>query len=545
MNRRCVSTDKTAAATGSGTSGTRTRRLMNGAVILAVGSIIAKLLGAFYRVPLTNILGTEGMGMYQLVFPVYALFMTMSTAGIPTALSRIVAEKKAQGEGAKKYLASALITLLALSALAGLLVTALSSVLARWQGNEATAYGYIVIAPSIFFVGIIAGFRGWFQGEMYMVPTAVSNIVEQSVKLAVGIGLAVAFSDRGMQAAVFGALAGITVSEIVAALYLAVTYIVRSRKESSAKERLRLNRREAVGMFKVAFPIAVLGLMMPLSSFCDSLIVVNALKWGGAATSAATAWYGLYSGPVASLVNMPVVIIMSLAIAAVPSVSLSRAERDLSAVLVKSRMSVKLVYTVGVPAALFFMVFGRSILSLLYPALSDGDILLGYRLLMVSSFGIVLSGATQIYISLLQGLDKTVSAIKSLFAAIIVKIVLSLVLVRFVGIMGAAAASVAMGVVSLALCNVSFSRYTGVRLEKNIAQIMLAGVIMALTGLVVREYVPTDMAKIAVGAAVSVLLYLWLTTLFGVFSEDEFYALPLGKYLVRFRRKIRFWEQNL
>lgn len=526
-------------------SGLRSRRLMSGAVILAAGSIIAKLLGAFYRVPLTNILGAEGMGMYQLVFPVYALFMTMSTAGIPTALSRIVAEKKAQGEGARKYLVSALITLLAMSALAGLLVTALSSVLARWQGNEATASGYIVIAPSIFFVGIIAGFRGWFQGEMYMVPTAASNIIEQTVKLAVGIGLAVAFSPRGMQAAVFGALAGITVSEIVAALYLVVTFLVRSRREGGGRERLRLNREEAAGMFRVAFPIALLGLMLPFSSFCDSLIVVNALKWGGAATSAATAQYGLYSGPVSSLVNMPVVITMSLAIAAVPSVSLSRTERDLSAILTKSRLSVKLVYLVGVPAALFLMVFGRNVLSLLYPALSDADILLSYRLLAVSSFGIVLSGATQIYISLLQGLDKTVSAVKSLFFAIIVKIALSLLLVRFTGIVGAAAASVAMGAVSLVLCNVTFARYTGMRLEKNIAQTMLAGVIMALTGLVVREYVPTDMGKIAVGAVVCGLLYLWLTTLFGVFSEEEFYSLPLGKHLVRFRKKIRFWEQNL
>ena len=518
----------------------RTGRLMGGAAVLALGGIIAKLIGAFYRVPLTNILGAEGMGMYQLVFPVYALFMTMSTAGIPTALSRIVAEHKARGEGAKRYLVSALITLTTMSALAGVLVIALSSVLARWQGNEATAIGYTVIAPSVFFVGIIAGLRGWFQGEMYMVPTAVSNVVEQVVKLAVGVGFAVALAPKGVTASVCGALAGITVSELVAALYLVITYFVRSRGKE--KERLIPDRKEAGEMFKVAFPIALLGLMMPLGSFFDSMIIVNALKWGGASTALATAQYGLYSGPVNSLVNMPVVIIMSLAIAVVPSVSLSRVEHDVSAIVSKSRLSVKLVYLIGVPATLFFMVFGKNILSMLYPALSESDVTLSAGLLKIAAFSVVMTSATQIYVSLLQGLDRTYSAVKSLFAAIVVKVVVSLVAVRFIGIAGAAVASVAMSAVSLAGCNIAFYRLTEVRVEKNIAKTMLSGGIIALIGLVVREYVPTDIGVLVAGGVVCGLVYLWLVTLFGVFDESEFALMPFGKFFLKFRKIVRFWE---
>ncbi len=518
----------------------RSGRLMGGAAVLALGGIIAKLVGAFYRVPLTNILGAEGMGMYQLVFPVYALFMTMSTAGIPTALSRIVAEQKARGEGAKKYLFSALMTLLTVSVLAGVLVVALSSVLARWQGNEATAIGYTVIAPSVFFVGIIAGLRGWFQGEMYMVPTAVSNVVEQIVKLGVGVGLAVALAPRGTLASVCGALAGVTVSEAVAALYLVVTYAVRTRK--NPKEKLIPNRQEAGAMFRVAFPIALLGIMLPLGSFFDSLIIVNALKWGGASTSAATALYGLYSGPVNSLINMPVVIIMSLAIAVVPSVSLSRVEHDAAAIVLKSRMSLKIVYLIGVPATLFFMVFGTNILSVLYPALSPQEISISSGLVRIASFGVVLTSATQIYVSLLQGLDRTFSAIKSLFAAIVVKIAVSLVAVRFIGIAGAAVASVAMSAVSLAGCGAAFCRLTSVHVEKNIAQTLISGVIMALIGVVVREYVPTDIGVLVAGGAVCGIVYFLLVTLFGVFDEEECAFMPFGRYFARLRKKIRFWE---
>lgn len=522
----------------------RPGKLVGGAAVLAVGSIIAKLIGAFYRVPLTNILGAEGMGIYQLVFPVYALFMTLSTAGIPTALSRIVAEHRARGEGAKKYLAAALLTLVALSALAGILVTALSRVLAEWQGNPAAAGGYVAIAPAIFFVGVIAGLRGWFQGEMYMLPTALSNVVEQAVKLGVGVGLAVALAPRGMEASVFGALAGITVSEISAALYLVVTYFVRTRRKGEPRETLRLNAVERKAMFRTAFPISLLGLILPLGAFFDSLIVVNALKWGGADTAFATAQYGLYSGPVTSLVNLPVVVIMSLAIAVVPSVSVSRAEHDLGGILSKSRMSIKLVYLLGVPSALFLMVFGRNILGLMYPALSAYELDLSARLLAVAAFGVVLTGSTQIYVSLLQALDKTYSAIKSLFAAVVVKVVLSLVLVRYIGVMGAAVAGVGMSAVSLLAVTAVFHRFTDMRLEKNVAQTLVSGVIMALAALVVKIYVPTNIGAILAGAAVCVLVYGWLTTLFGVFTEAEFLSLPFGSRLVKLRRKIRFWENG-
>ena len=528
----------------TGAEQNRSGRLVGGAAVLAVGSIAAKIIGAFYRIPLTNILGAEGMGIYQLVFPVYALFMTLSTAGIPTALSRIVAEHRARGEGAKKYLAAALFTLVSLSALAGILVTALSHLLAAWQGNPAAAGGYAAVAPAVFFVGIVAGLRGWFQGEMYMLPTAISNVVEQAVKLGVGVGLAAALSPRGVNAAVSGALLGVTVSEFAAAAYLAVTYFVRSRKKKEPKEELRLNAGERRAMFRTAAPIALLGFILPLGAFFDSMIVVNALKWGGADTSAATAMYGLYSGPVTSLVNLPVVVVMSLAIAIVPSVSVSRSAHDLGGILAKSRMSIKLVYLLGVPFALFLMVFGRNILAVMYPTFSSFELDTSARLLSVAAFGVVLTGATQIYVSLLQALDKTYSAIKSLFAAIVVKVVLSLVLVRYIGIMGAAVAGVGMSAVSLAAVTAVFHRLTDMRLGKNVAQTLVSGVIMALAALVVRTYVPTDIGAVLAGAAVCVIVYGWLTTLMGVFTEEEFIALPFGGRLVKVRRKIRFWENG-
>lgn len=114
----------------------RRRKIASGAGVLAVGSVVAKMLGALYRIPLTNVLGAQGMGMYQLVFPVYALFMVLSTMGIPTALSRIVAEKRALCEPSKKYFAAAMLTLAVLGGICSMLTAALARVFCRVAGQS-------------------------------------------------------------------------------------------------------------------------------------------------------------------------------------------------------------------------------------------------------------------------------------------------------------------------------------------------------------------------------------------------------------------------
>lgn len=510
-------------------------------MLLAAGSVIAKFIGALYRIPLTNILGAEGMGMYQLVFPVYALFMTLSTAGIPTALSRIVAEKRAAGEPVKKYLVSALAILTALAALAGILTAALSVPLSAVQGNSSTALCYTVIAPSILFVGVIAGLRGWFQGEMYMLPTALSNIIEQLVKLGIGVGLAIYLMPRGLIYGVCGALAGVTVSELVSMLYLVAVYFSRNKK-GGVKESLRVTKGEAKVVFKIAFPIAFVAVLLPLSNFFDSVMIVNVLKWGGAGTASATADYGLFSGPVLSMINMPIVIIMSLAVVIVPAVSASRAERDLGSILMKSMLSIKLTYLIGVPAAFFMAVFAPNVLGVFYPALSAAHLELAAKLLMITSFNIVLLSAMQIYVSLLQALDKTKYAIISIICAIIVKIVLTLTLVGFMGITGAAAASLGMAAVALLGTNISFYKFTGVHLEKNIAATLVSGVIMALSALGVKALIENGIAALITGFAVCVIVYVLLAFLFNALNEQEALALPLGKFFAKLRRAVRFWE---
>lgn len=555
---------------------------------MLVGSVVAKMLGALYRIPLTNILGAEGMGMYQLVFPVYALFMVLATAGIPTSLSRTVAEKRALGENTKKYFSVAMCALLVLGIAFGLLMGALSDVLATRQGNADTRFGFLIIAPAITFVCVISGFRGYFQGQMYMLPTALSNVVEQVVKLAVGIGASYALAKRGVIYAVCGALFGVTVSEIVTAAYMGATYLFRSKKEkreqivarvslqerdlqsgsendvlqgetrargdknrdnavarSTKKARFeKVSRGELKGMLRVALPIAAVAALMPLANFFDSIIIVNMLEAFGLKQSVATAQYGIISGPVNSLINMPVVAIMSLAVAVVPSVSASRATRDIDGVMLKSSLCVRLAYLLGIPFAFYLAVFARNVIGALYPAISEQNTVVAVNVLRITAANVVFLSVMQIYVSLLQAVDKTKYAVFSLIASIIVKIVLDVVLTRYIGINGAAIASLALPVVAYFCTLVSYYKICGLRLEKNVGLNLLSGVIMALCGIAVGSFIKNDIASLAVGFAVCSVVYVWLAFLFNLVGKDDIPHLPLKKLLWALHRTIRFWEYN-
>lgn len=518
-------------------------KLTSSAGIVLVGSVVAKMLGALYRIPLTNVLGAEGMGMYQLVFPVYALLLVLSTAGIPTALSRIVAEKRALNQPTRNYLFCAMLILCAIGTLCALITLALAKPLARWQGNEDTYFGFMIISPSIVLAGAIAGFRGYFQGETYMLPTALSNVIEQLVKLGVGIGLAIALIPKGLAYGVAGALIGVTASECVTLLYMAITYVVRKRKRGEVKLSFRLNRDDARTMSKIAFPISIVSVLMPLSSFLDSVIVVNMLKLYGLSSAEATAYYGIFSGPVNSLINMPIVAIMSLAVAIVPTVSSSRVRRDIDGVLLKSKLSVRLAYLLGVPFAFFFMVYSKNIVRLIYPALSTASLKVASNLLLITACNIVTLSVMQIYVSLLQALDKTKYAVLSLGCAIIVKAVLSIVLVRYIGIIGAGIASVVMAFVALLGVNIAYYKTLGIRLEKNVALNLLCGVIMALSGFC-ATLIQNDLIALLIGVIICCAVYVFCVFLFNLITKDDIPYLPMRRVLFALHRVIRFWEYN-
>lgn len=254
------------------------RRTMAGnAALLSVFSIIAKVISALYRVPLTSVLGAEGMGMYQLVFSIYALILALTTGGIPVAVSRLTSENNTLKKDSRIVLKNALLSVVGTSVVLAAFLCVLSGFVARIQGNEGVKSGYYVIAPAVVFVGALSMFRGWFQGNNDVIPTAVSGLFEQVFKLAFGLTLAKILSKYGVIYGVIGALSGVMISEFVALIYIVITYFSRGKiYKINAVESCDKDVRNAILKTSVVFAIA--GFIIPFSQFIDGILIVNILK---------------------------------------------------------------------------------------------------------------------------------------------------------------------------------------------------------------------------------------------------------------------------
>ena len=211
---------------------------LGGVAILFIGGAIAKILGAIYRIPLTWILGAEGLGLYQLIFPVFSLLIVLSSSGMPTSISKMTANRLSNGDyaGVRAVFKVSLITMVVVGLVASILIAGLSYTIALLQGNTGSTLGYLGIAPAVFFVCVLSVFRGYFQGHSNMIPTALSQIIEQGGKLVFGLLFAYLFLGYGIEWGAFGAILGVTISEILTVAVLCIFYLKTRKKESAQAE---------------------------------------------------------------------------------------------------------------------------------------------------------------------------------------------------------------------------------------------------------------------------------------------------------------------
>lgn len=558
------------------------------ALIIAAGGILCKIIGAIYRIPLTNALGSEGIGLYQLVYSVYALFVVIVTGGITQAISRLVAE------GDTKCVKNAFWFCFALSLLMTVVLVLLNKTFAYMQGSKLLGMCYFIIAPSVFFVGISSVFKGYFYGKMKMGPPTVCSLIEQTVKLVLGLTLAFALIERGIDYALYGALLAVTASEILSFVYVAIAYLVTKGKEkkdfkansikegnSCRKDKIKradsqnkqtkravsaavssgvaltdagLNSQsEAVyasgaetddktanplGFLKIAFPFALIALLLPLSGFSDSFMIV--------ALTGSKSLYGVYSGSVTTLINMPIMILLSLAVAVVPSVSKERAQRDVNGILLKTRLSIKLCLLIGVPAALLMLIFSQEILKIIFPVLTVSELEAGANLLRIMSLSVVFSSMAQIAGSILGALDKTRVYVLAMICGIAVKTALLLILSRYISILAAGVASVSLSLVTLVINLIYLTRYLSLdKLDKSIAYILVSSLIIALSCLSFKYIFANIYVAFGVALAFSLLLYPALIAAFDVLSKEETQSLPMSGFLLKYKRKIRFWDKEV
>ena len=500
-----------------------------GALILAVGGMIAKLLGAVYRIPLTNILGAEGIGKYQLVFPLFALLLALSCNALPVAVSRMVASDRARGidHGIKNTMGSSLLFALLAGVISMALMIGLAPFLAKVQGVEGLEICYRILAPTILVVGLSGVLKGWFLGMSYTIPCAAVQPIEQIVKLAVGIIAAKLLLPRGVIWGVAGALMGVGVSELVGLITLA-TWYAASRMPAKGISLVD----PAFGLYrlsKTAMPITLGALIFPIVTFVDSILIVKVLTYSGVDGAMSVTQYGLLTGPVSTLINMPVVVALSLAVAIVPAVSSHLATYDVEAIKQKTALSIKLSYLIGVPCMVGLWILASPILKLLYPTMSPLESALSARLLRVQSPTIVLLSQLEVFNATLQGLDKSSKVVLNVAIGGIVKIALEILLIYRLGIVGASLSLVVFYALSGVLDMVLYQKLVGknTQLVKSIGKILLSSAIMTVAIVYLPKIISSPLVATVVVTAVGMVVYFVAVALLKVLSSEEMKCLPL------------------
>lgn len=418
-------------ATPGGSSKQNT--FFGGAAILAVGILVVKLIGMFYKIPLTNIIGEQGNADFNNAYYIYSVLLTISTAGLPVAVSKLVSEANALGRHnqVRRTFQLSVLLFLGLGVLSFLVMYFKADALAGLMNDDKAAAGIRALAPAVVCVGCLAALRGYSQGHNDMAPTSISQIIEALCKLAVGLALAYWLIKAGQSAdvAAAGAITGVTVGTMVALVYMVLNYAFRQAQE----HRLAGDAADSAGnilrdLLRIAIPITLSSSMVGIVTVIDSSLVQGQIQktllenpdswalyagfvdfaplegalaaWketlpaGGAATMAALSaqveqlsppaaavalkeavqavsrtLYGNYSGAL-NIYNLPTSLMAAVTAAVIPAVSGALARRDRRGASRVAGSAMRISALVAFPMGVGLFVLGTPIIRLLFTKLN-------------------------------------------------------------------------------------------------------------------------------------------------------------------------------
>jgi len=519
---------------------------LKGAAILGIAGIIVKIMGAFFRIPLGNMIGEEGMGYYQASYPIYVLLLVISTSGIPTAISKLVAERNAMGDryGAHRIFKVSFILLFAI----GIVTSSVMFFGAKWIiqliKNEGAYYSMIAIAPALLFVPIMAAYRGYFQGLQDMMPTAVSQIIEQFGRTVVGLLLALVLLSKGTEVAAAGAAFGAAAGAITGALMIIWIYQRRRKQielsiQTSAKYHQESAGRIIYRIFSIAIPITIGAAILPIMNMIDVAIVMRRLQAIGFSAEQANGLYGQLTGMAAPLINLPQILTASIGISLVPAISDANQRRNSNLVRETVQAGTRVTLLIGLPAALGLVALAEPIMLLLYP-LQRESALGAASSLAILGIGVVFLALVQTFTAILQGLGRQMIPVVNLFIGALFKIAATFLLtgIYSINVRGAAVGTVLAYGVAAFLNYLAVKRLTKTKfpIGEFVIKPLISVIAMSISVLFVYgrivAFSGNSIATLA-SVAVGVIIFGLMLLATGAVKKADFEMLPKGDKIAK------------
>ncbi|MBE6082227.1 MULTISPECIES: putative polysaccharide biosynthesis protein [Tissierellales] len=528
-------------------------KFLKGAAILGVAGMIVKLLGAVYRLPISNIIKTEGMGYYQTAYPLYVLILTVSTSGFPVAIAKLVSEKRALRDfkGAYKIFKIALLGLFICGILSSMLVLLNAESIVEHLGNKNAYYALIALVPALFFVPIMSAFRGYFQGTQNMKPTALSQISEQLFRVIVGLFLTYYLLDKGIPIAAGGASFGGSIGAIAGTLSIVWIYFL-NRKKMNKEIRSSLNAKEESvsriikNLLIIAIPITIGASIAPIMDTIDAAIVLRRLQSIGFSEFESNNLYGQLKGLAQTLINLPQVFSMALAISLVPSISEAYTKRNYSEVKSITSSGLRITLLIGLPCAFGLFVLGKPIIKLLYFKNDIESLNNTGEILQLLSFGVIFLTMVQSLTAMLQGMGRPFVPVKNLFLGAVVKTFLTYILtgISWINVKGAAISTVVAYFIAGMLDLSAVKRYSKVKFNMKEVFIKpflssLGMAVAAFLGYRLFEGILGGKISTLIGIFIGVIVYFILLIITGAITNEDFKILPKGDKIAGILYKLK------
>lgn len=535
--------------------------LVKGTAVLAAAGLFVKFLGAFFRIPLANMIGAVGMANYAPAYSLYNFLLVFSAAGVPVAVSKMVSERHAAGryaEAARVFHLSRLL-MFATGMIGFGVVFLYAEEIAELFHVPGASLSMRAMAPALLLVPLVASYRGYFQGMNNMVPTAVSQITEQIFRVAAGLALAMFLKDnvwifdgftwqqRGAAGGCFGAAAG----GLGGLLAIGMLYLTARRQ---LKERIRRDRTARCSssflilkrILAIALPVTLGAAIMPIAGLIDAGVVAARLQASGWEKEVAEDLYGQLTGFAAPLIGFPQILIQSVVVSMVPLAAAAKQKKDVCQLQETLGTGYRIAMILGTPCAVGLIALAQPILLLLYPS-QKASAIHAAPCLQLLGLGFLALAVVQVSTGALQGIGRQMVPVRNLLAGVLVKFIVTwtLTAVPAVNIKGAALGNAAAYLIAAVLDVRALRRAAGLRFQvadtfiKPVICSVVMGLAAAVSYSLIYRWLGHNSIACLASVVIAVLVYGVMILRTGTIRRTELYHLPAGKKLVSISDRLK------
>ncbi|TCK98245.1 stage V sporulation protein B [Natranaerovirga hydrolytica] len=518
--------------------------------ILVMASIIVRLIGFIYRIPLVRMLGDEGMGYYSVAFQIYSFVLVISSYGIPIAVSKLISAKISLGEhkNAHHIFKGALLFALISGGIGASVIWFGADFFANMMNTPLAANALRVLAPTILIVAFLGVLRGYFQGMNTMVPTALSQIIEQVLNAVISILAAWLLIGSGLHWGAAGGTIGTGVGALFGLLFMIVIYMMirpmlkrKQAYDSSTQAEGFLTLQKTISLTIV--PIILGTTVFQLTNIMDAYMFNSALAFQGFTENQVASYYGILDGKYKVIINLPISLGSALAAATVPSIATSLVSGHKKEINHKVNIAIRFIMLIAIPAAVGALIMARPILMLLFnetnPAVAN--------MLRIGSITIVFFCLSTISVGILQGLDRITLPVKHSAIAMSIKIVVNILLlfVLQMDLYGIIISNIIFSVISAYLNLKAVKKITGIKLNIKKAFIMplICSSIMGIVVFAMHQllYYITNIDKLSTVSAivVGIGVYGILVIKTNTINKRELLSVPLGHKILKICLKLK------